>query len=788
MLKPCHHCVLRIKKIIHTCGLLFDYPKYYKTLERYFKKKLFWVIIVLSLQISAQPTKLLTYPDIPQIPVGSDSYLMWGKWPHQRIGARAYMRSTYDRSGGNEGSDASHFLFVNEEEFNVTLDVRGEGFLYFARFNHWHGSPWHFVVDGKDNLVQETGTMDPVNAKKVLNDSEFFPSSAFPKPLNWTWATTKGSDLIGTPISFKESMRIAYSRTCYGTGYYIYHLFADEGNLSRPIRTWALNQVPEKEVLDLLSRSGTDIAPKDIKKITGKIKLNKERILLSDIKAQTSVIRAFRLTIPMYKAIDLERLHLKITWDGSEYSSIDAPLCLFFGAGTFYNRDEKEYLVKAFPINIRYDYSNKKIELGCYFPMPFFSSAKFELSGITPDNTEISYEIRYEPLTLPANHNGYFHATYKDIPKPEPGKDMIFLDTEGIEGQNEWSGSFVGTSIIFSHDGVLNTLEADPRFFFDDSMSPQAYGTGTEEWGGGGNYWGGENMTLPFAGHPCGVGRDISKAKHKKDLIESLYRFLLADMMPFGKRAVIHFEHGSENLSTEHYESVAYWYGLPAPSLIKTDEIDIGNLISEKEHGYYSPDASAVKSIFSRYELGIDGFPNRPMESIPGYIKLMGKEIYPEHMEDGRNTVGTSEFKVKLEPDNKGVLLRRTLDYSFPNQKAEVYIADADMGTVQTTDNVKWDSAGIWYLAGSNICLYSNPPGELDLRKVKLQISNRRFRDDEFLIPSKLTENRSMIWVRIKFVPDIQELYPGISFPRSSWSELKYQVYSYVIPRFSIKK
>ena len=102
----------------------------------------------------------------------------------------------------------------------------------------------------------------------------------------------------------------------------------------------------------------------------------------------------------------------------------------------------------------------------------------------------------------------------------------------------------------------------------------------------------------------------IEEAKHEKDLIESAYRFLLADMMPFGKRAVISLEHGGENLSREHYESVTYWYGLPSPSLIKTDMLDIGNLESEKEHNYISPDASVVESIISRYELGIDVFPD----------------------------------------------------------------------------------------------------------------------------------------------------------------------------------
>ena len=96
----------------------------------------------------------------------------------------------------------------------------------------------------------------------------------------------------------------------------------------------------------------------------------------------------------------------------------------------------------------------------------------------------------------------YFHATYRDHSSPVQGEDLVLLDTTDTEGSREWSGHFVGTSFIFSHNANLTTLEGDPRFFFDDSRTPQAQGTGTEEWGGGGDYWGGQTMTLPFAGAP----------------------------------------------------------------------------------------------------------------------------------------------------------------------------------------------------------------------------------------------------------------------------------------------
>jgi hypothetical protein len=488
------------------------------------------------------------------------------------------MRSTYDRNGGNESADASHFLFMKGEDHNVTLDVIGRGILYFFRANHWHGSPWHFIVDSIDNIVQENGTADPVNAKKVFTHTSFLPEKAFPRPLAWTWAVTKGADLIWTPVSFERSLQLAYSRTRYGTGYYIYHLYADQERLSQPIRSWNSRQTPNQDVLELLNRAGTDIAPLNISKKSGRIRLDRTSVTLAHINAAPAVVRAVKLSLPIGKAISLERLRLRITWDNADHPSVDAPLCLFFGAGTLYNRDEREYLVKGFPLNIRFNREQQQVELACYYPMPFFRSARFEISGVAPgEDVEIGYEIRYEPYKVPAVYSSYFHATYKDIPEPEAGVDLTYLDTDGIEGHREWSGSLVGTSFIFSHNAFLGTLEGDPRFFFDDSRSPQAYGTGTEEWGGGGDYWGGQNMTLPFAGHPCGAAKK-SEAKHEKDQIESAYRFLLADLMPFGRRAVIRFEHGGENLSTEHYEGVTYWYGLPAPSLIKTDSVDVGNM------------------------------------------------------------------------------------------------------------------------------------------------------------------------------------------------------------------
>ncbi|MCI0744825.1 MAG: DUF2961 domain-containing protein [Verrucomicrobia subdivision 3 bacterium] len=688
----------------------------------------------------------------PVIPIGLDAYRMWERWPAQRIGARAYMRSTYDRRGGNEGADASHFLYQLADDFNLTLDVAGPGVLYFVRCNHWHGSPWHYEVDGRDHIVQETSSADPT---KPAPNSVFLPEHLFPNPLTWTWSITKGADLNWVPIPFEKTFRLAYSRTRYGTGYYIYHLYDRSAKLSHPIRSWDGNTPPDKDVRELISRAGTNPI-EDLNSLrTDETRLDRGYSGVVRLRSRgPTMIRALEISAPRKDAVLFGRGRIRVTWDNRAHPSIDAPIALFFGAGTLYNRDGREYLVKAFPMNIRFD--SNRVHLACYFPMPFFDSATIELTNVLAD-TRVT--VRSELLKGPREHVAYFHASYRDHGKPEPGHDLVLLDTRQAEGGGDWAGHFVGTSWIFSQRGVLTTLEGDPRFFFDDSNSPQAYGTGTEEWGGGGDYWGGVNMTLPFAGHPCGA-RGFKEAKEPEDLIQSAYRFLLADLMPFGKNAVIRLEHGGVNESSEHYETVTYWYGTPGAALVLTDELKIGDPESESKHGYHSPEASAPYIINSRYELGPD--------------TLHGKEVYPSHTDQGRTTRGTSEFTLKLDRANLGVLLRRKLDYSFPNQRAEVYVADA-----QTN---KWDFAGIWYLAGGNTCIYSNPRDELGATQHNVQTSNRRFRDDEFLLPRDLTRGRDQIRVRVKFTPVEVPLFPGHPLPELAWSEIHYKAYCYRFP------
>ena len=130
------------------------------------------------------------------------------------------------------------------------------------------------------------------------------------------------------------------------------------------------------------------------------------------------------------------------------------------------------------------------------------------------------------------------------------------------------------------------------------------------------------------------------------------------------------------------------------------------------------------------------------------------------------------------------MLLRRKLDYAFPNQRAEVFVADAGAG--QRGAAPRWQPAGVWYLAGSNTCVYSNPKGELGATQHVVQTSNRRFRDDEFLLPRELTEGRSAVRVRVRFTPVNRPLFPGRPLPELAWSEIRYTAYCFVMPKATV--
>jgi hypothetical protein len=68
----------------------------------------------------------------------------------------------------------------------------------------------------------------------------------------------------------------------------------------------------------------------------------------------------------------------------------------------------------------------------------------------------------------------------------------------------------------------------------------------------------------------------------------------------------------------------------------------------------------------------------------------------------------------------------------------------------------------------------------------QVETSNRRFRDDEFLIGREHTRGRNAIRVRVTFTPVNIPLFPSRPMSETAWTEIRYTAYVYKMPRPAI--
>jgi len=180
-----------------------------------------------------------------------------------------------------------------------------------------------------------------------------------------------------TPSS---ALACAYTRTHYGTGYYIFDRFVTDLALTHPLQSWNEASVPDQRVLEFINRAGSDIAPRSgVERITKAFDLSAGGSTAVAALKGNGTIRAVEFSIPRDQAPEFKYVRLRMTWDNRKQPSVDTPIALFYGAGTLYNRDNRTFLVKAFPVNIRF--TEDRVYLACYFSMPFSRAARIELVG-----------------------------------------------------------------------------------------------------------------------------------------------------------------------------------------------------------------------------------------------------------------------------------------------------------------------------------------------------------------------------------------------------------------------
>jgi hypothetical protein len=632
----------------------------------------------------------------PPTNLGLDAYRNLGQLSFLDLVSRASSQLTADPAGNNK--DWTNVARPLSSGGRVLLDQAGPGIVTFLRMQESIGGPWQLSVDGTNPLVFSSADMGQQG------------SAPFPWPLSFNPDQSHGSTLMMAPIPFQQSVTLS-SASANGNFYSILRRLP----YGTPIPT-GTQAAAAQDIAARLKRGPSAFLTTNLATSQGQVRLKAHASnQIADLQGQGSrQVRLLHFQVPADEAVALGESTLRIWWDGEQAPSVDAPIKFLAGDGAGVYQPAGRPLVDGLMAKAGGSGGNS-FQYDLWWPMPYQREARI---AIIPNGSSdlggLSWQVGTEPFNVPNTWWAPLHATYTAISNPVPGQDMTFLDVTG-------SGRIVGTVVNFGKVG--GTLEGDPRIYLDDANTPQVQATGTEEWGLGGNYWrDGQQVSLPLGGLPSA---DNNPSPANVDGA-SLYRFLVADSVPFNRHARVNWEHGVYDTTTEPYRSVIIWYGTPTPTAIRSDQFAPGTASSSADHQFRGT-----------------GLQTTPITA--GYAY---RPDAPAMASDVMASTGNSSFTMAVSPAAAGAFLRRTYDAASSNQRADVYV-DGHL-------------AGTWYNAG----------GFSETDRVGVA---RRLVDDEFPLPPALIAGKASIHIELRN-------HPVAGLSSGPWTATHYEIYS-LVPR-----
>lgn len=288
---------------------------------------------------------------------------------------------------------------------------------------------------------------------------------------------------------------------------------------------------------------------------------------LADIEGP-GVIRHIWMTVPDRTEAGpwvLRDLVLRMWWDDDEQPGVEVPLGDFFCNGF-----GQRALVTSAPVVVA-----PTGGMNCYFPMPFRSRARIELTSEHPGPIGgIYYQIDYTVGDELPDDTAVFHAHWRrSNASTSLGEDHVILD--GVTG----SGSYVGTYIGLTALERYWWGEGEVKFYIDDDDAhPTQCSTGLEDYAGGA--WAFQDalrsdpppvpitFSAPYCGYPFYSAQDTTGASpFTTSTLQShgMYRWHLPDPVIFHERLRITlqqigaWDHGHFE-RCDDISSVAYWY------------------------------------------------------------------------------------------------------------------------------------------------------------------------------------------------------------------------------------
>lgn len=620
--------------------------------------------------------------------VGWDAYRRLDRLPYLRTDTQALQVSSFDRSGGDfdlstGNRNGTGGCLASGGAGCIVAEDRGAGEVDSIWFTRDGGKVTRI---GNIRVELDGRTVLDAPLQSVVNGALGAP---FEWPLVANAAQSPGGVYIKVPMPYRESMRISVASNLE-----YYHVDYRQFSTGEGITTFS----PSDRALDVLAtlRGAGTADPKP----PAATAVHDDRVVDLPAGAAATIaeaggpgsITAVRLQLPEPTDRLLNGLRLQMEFDGR--TMVDSPVGEFFGAGL------GAVAVRSLMFAVT-PQPGGSLTLSAWWPMPYAHSARLALVNTTGDAVAgIVGDVATAPdpqweSALAGGRAGYFTARSHSAPTTL-GQDWLFADEQG-------HGKFVGVSqtirgarikTAFS-DTAPYFLEGAERVYTDGAASPQWYGTGTEDLYEGGWYFkDGTRFSDPLTGQPD----QRTATGGCADYCVAVYRLMLADAVDYHSAIRFGIEHGKRNMVQPDYSSTAFLYTQPDDTLAGGDDVRPGDPVSRLLHGYADADATD-QLLVSEYEGSED---TRP---VIGSV---------------RSTAAAITFHVETDPNNRGVLLRRTSDQANGFQCVDVAIDGIPGGT--------------WLQPRNNPI--------------------HRWLDDTYLLPPPLTAGKAQLTITLTPTPD----------------------------------
>lgn len=285
-----------------------------------------------------------------------------------------------------------------------------------------------------------------------------------------------------------------------------------------------------------------------------------ERVVLADL-AGPGTVRHIWMTFPPAPPETMRAMVIEAFYDGSTEPSISVPCLDFFG------------LPHGRPV--AYASALTSVHEGrgfnAYFPMPFASSLRIELTNGAQRAMELYYQVDYTLQPSLRADAGFLHVTFNRENPTLLTRDFVIAG--GLRGPGRFLGCAVGVRTI---DPAAWYGEGEVKVFRDGDIDyPTICGTGLEDYVG--TAWGMGAHTAPYAGVPLDLRAPGTRGNPD---FAGFYRWHLPDPIVFERelRVTIQqigfatFAEGQE-AEFERYQQTnpaagAGWRMHPSPGLL----------------------------------------------------------------------------------------------------------------------------------------------------------------------------------------------------------------------------